>query len=250
MQWDFTNHCILFLNKTCYILRSLIPNLFTAANLFFGCLAIVYIFKGNLAIVPYFTVASLVADFFDGFVARLLGVPSEMGKELDSLADMVSFGVVPGAILYTLLLDSHLINGVIHWASLGFILTVVSAFRLAKFNLDTRQTSGFIGLATPACSSFIISLIFFTNLPPYSQYLANTYLLLFLTALFSYLLIAEIPMFALKFKSYGWNGNQVRYLFIILSLGLFFLLGWLSVPLVIALYIGLSIFNNLVLQND
>jgi len=231
-------------------LKKQIPNLFTSLNLFSGCTALFCVFYGFYFHAAVFLCISLVADFMDGFMARKLNAYSAFGKEIDSLADMVSFGVVPGAILYTLLLDSHLANGQLFWASLGFILTIFSAFRLAKFNLDTRQTSGFIGLATPACTSFIVSLIFFINLSPYSQYLANSYVLLAITALFSYLLIAEIPMFAFKFKHYKWAGNQVRFLFIILSLGLAAFLGWLSVPLVIALYVGLSVFNNLVLKND
>ena len=224
-----------------------LPNTLTLVNLFFGCLALVFIFSpGGLQFVPYCTVVSLVADFFDGMAARFTKTQSNIGKELDSLADMVSFGAVPGAILYTLLTfyfksvsTSESEWQIMMYSSPAFLVTLFSALRLAKFNLDERQSEGFIGLATPACTIFIIGmlLVFLRNDFGLSQYILNPFTLFVLVAALSYLLIAEIPMFSFKFKSFGWAGNEIRYVFIIVSLILLAALKFAGISLVIVLYV-------------
>jgi CDP-diacylglycerol--serine O-phosphatidyltransferase len=235
-----------------------LPNTLTLVNLFFGCLALVFIFSpGGLQYVPYCTVVSLVADFFDGMAARFTKTQSNIGKELDSLADMVSFGAVPGAILYTLLTfyfksvsTSESEWQIMLYSSPAFLVTLFSALRLAKFNIDERQSEGFIGLATPACTIFIIGLllVFLRNDFGMSQFILSPAFLFVLIAALSYLLIAEIPMFSFKFKSFGWAGNEIRYVFIIVSVVLLAALKFAGISLAIVLYvlgsIGLMINGN------
>ena len=234
-----------------------LPNALTCLNLLCGCLALTFIFQGRLVSAAYLIGLAAVADFFDGLVARALRVSSPIGKDLDSLADMVSFGVAPGAIMYKLLgsgLTKQLVLGGIspyaqpttwHYVLplLGFVITIFSALRLAKFNNDTRQTNSFIGLPTPACTLVVASLplILATNELGANDYLLNPWVLLGLSALLSGLLVAELPLFALKFKNLRWVGNRRRFIFVALALGL---VGWLraaGVPLAVLLYVLLSV---------
>jgi CDP-diacylglycerol--serine O-phosphatidyltransferase len=251
-----------------------IPNIITCGNLFCGCLAIVSAFKGNLVYSAYFVGIAAVLDFFDGFVARLLKVGGEMGKQLDSLADMVTFGVVPGVIIFMMLLNSsnisyegYLLLEQNNWLPfLGFTITIFSCIRLAKFNIDTRQTSSFIGVPTPANTILICSLPLITNATKLNingqgslqdsgvssavnEFIFHPYFLLFLTFLMSYLLIAELPLFALKFKNFGWPDNKIRYIFLIISAILLILFQFIAIPFIIFLYIILSIINNLINKN-
>lgn len=196
--------------------------------------------------------ASLIFDFLDGFTARALKAYSPMGKELDSLADMVTFGFVPGAVMYHLFTNS--VPLVLYqneiWARaisfLPFIITIFSALRLAKFNIDTRQSDSFIGVPTPANTVLIIGLALVIhddrfNLTPT---ILNSYFIAGSCMVLSYLLVAEIPMFALKFKSFAWAPNKVQYLFLILSLLSIIFLQFAGIPLVIILYIILSLVQN------
>lgn len=228
-----------------------LPNLLTLINLFAGCIALVLIFSaGGLQYVPYCTLISLVADFFDGFAARFTKNATSIGKELDSLADVVSFGAVPGAILYTLLTfhfksisESENEWQVMLYSSPAFLVTLFSALRLAKFNLDTRQSDGFIGLATPACTIFVVGvlLIFLGNSYSLSPTLLNPLLLYGMSAVLSYLLISEIPMFSFKFKHFGLDGNKIRYVFIIASVILLAVFKFAGIALVIITYILTSL---------
>ena len=256
-----------------------IPNVITCGNLFCGCLAIVAAFKGNLVMTAYLVGIAAVLDFFDGFVARLLKVGGEMGKQLDSLADMVTFGVVPGVVMFQLMSASTKLNGKStillandigsYWLLLSFLITIFSAIRLAKFNIDTRQTDSFIGVPTPANSILICSfpLIMCQVLPNmtspefenaaewsahfgswntiFSYTLQNPYFLIGLTLLMSYLLVAELPLFALKFKNFGWPDNKIRYSFLIISVILLILFQFIAIPFIIFLYIVLSVINNM-----
>ncbi|MBO2011816.1 CDP-alcohol phosphatidyltransferase family protein [Hymenobacter negativus] len=229
-----------------------LPNAVTCINLLFGCLALTAIFNGQLALGAYFVGAAAVADFFDGLLARALRVSSAIGKDLDSLADMVSFGVVPGAILFQLLLKSltapepglHTLAG---WGSylpyLGFIVSVFSALRLAKFNNDTRQTTSFIGLPTPACTLVVASLplILLSDQFGITSIILNPLVLLGLTVLLSGLLVAELPLFALKFKNLRWADNRRRFLFVLLAAGLLLALHATAVPLVVLIYVLMSV---------
>ncbi len=223
-------------------LKSAIPSIFTLLNLFLGCVALVQIFTGNIELVPWIIFGSAIADFLDGFVARLLKTASEIGKQLDSLADMVSFGLVPGAILYQLFtIGGH--GG--FWPYLGFSVTLFSAIRLAKFNLDTRQTDDFIGLATPACTMFFVGLIFLLDDAQFEwdQLLLDRYFLLSISIIFSLLLIAEIPMFANKFKSYRFSDNRFRYSIIFLGVLLVILFKGSGLAMSILLYILANTFT-------
>ncbi len=231
-----------------------VPNTITCLNLFCGCLSIVSSFNGHLEMAAYFIFAAAVFDFFDGFAARWLKAYSAIGKELDSLADMVSFGVAPASIMYAMLLPAIAKHGLpvetytCGWfvASLAFIIAIFSALRLANFNIDTRQTESFIGLPTPANALFICSLAF-TSLDTgwLASLTGNMFFLLAVTALFSYLLVAELPLFSLKFKSFDWGKNKTRYIFIILSAVILIILHWAGLAAVIVVYVILSVLTNM-----
>lgn len=231
-----------------------LPNILTLINLFSGCLAVVFIFNGNLELVPIFTLVSLVADFFDGFAARFNKTFTDLGKQLDSLADMVSFGLVPGAVIYFLLHYSNI--DFMHDPSLhntiasspAFLITLFAALRLAKFNIDTRQSDGFIGLATPAATMFVIGILLLSLHPIQGLsgvFTGRTALYIYILVL-SLLMVAELPMFSFKFKSFGWKGNEIRYLFIILSVVLIATLKFAAVSLIIVLYILISVAQKLI----
>ncbi|NML66176.1 CDP-diacylglycerol--serine O-phosphatidyltransferase [Hymenobacter sp. RP-2-7] len=230
-----------------------LPNALTCLNLLCGCLALTFIFQGSLVTAAYFVGLGAVADFFDGLVARALRVSSPIGKDLDSLADMVSFGVVPGAIMFKLLQKTlpPPTFGYLEMFSAksffipfcGFLITIFSALRLAKFNNDTRQTTSFIGLPTPACTLVVASLPLILAGDEFglAGFILNPWVLLGLTVVLSGLLVAELPLFALKFKNLRWLGNRRRFLFVVLALGL---VGWLraaGVPLAVLLYVLLSV---------
>lgn len=220
-----------------------IPNFITSLNLFSGCIAAMLAFQGNLELAAYFVLIAAVLDFMDGLAARALKAYSEIGKQLDSLADMVSFGFVPGVFIYRMLLNNLNANGLPEiLAYAGFIITVFSALRLAKFNIDTRQTENFIGLATPANTLFFIGIPFVLGIPSEAlSLLNNPIILLILTLGFSYLLVSEIPLFSLKFKSLALNPNLHRYLLLILSLILIIFFKFAAIPMIIVIYLILSI---------
>ncbi|UYZ61718.1 CDP-alcohol phosphatidyltransferase family protein [Hymenobacter weizhouensis] len=222
-------------------MKNHLPNAVTCLNLFAGCLALSSIFAGRLELASYFVALAALFDFFDGLLARALHASSPIGKDLDSLADMVSFGVVPGAFLFDLLMQAG--SGLPSWVPYGgFIVTVFSALRLAKFNNDTRQTTSFIGLPTPACTILVASLPLILTYDTFGvqRLILNPWVLLGLTVLLSGLLVAELPLFALKFKNLRWQDNQVRFVFLLLSVGLLLVLQAAAVPLIILLYVLLS----------
>ncbi|EJF10356.1 phosphatidylcholine/phosphatidylserine synthase [Pontibacter sp. BAB1700] len=179
----------------------------------------------------------------------MLKAYSEIGKQLDSLADMVSFGAVPGAIMFALLSQAEASVLSIPADILpffGFLITIFSALRLAKFNIDTRQAESFIGVPTPACSMFIgsLPLILATSGNLYDNVILNPYFLLVVTVVFSYLLVAELPLFALKFKNLTWKDNAIRFVFLGISVILLALAKFAAIPLIIVLYVVLSIFKK------
>ena len=227
-----------------------IPNAITCLNLFSGCLALYFAFKGELVITAYLVGLAAVFDFLDGMVARLIGAYSEIGKQLDSLADVVSFGVVPGAILFILLqrADASFFGiPAESFALFGFLVTIFSALRLAKFNIDTRQTDSFIGLPTPACTLLVASLPLILEttdgLLAY-EIILNPVVLVTLTVILSYLLVAELPLFALKFKNFTWQDNAIRFVFLGLSVLLVVLLQYAAIPFIILLYVLLSVIKR------
>ncbi len=237
-------------------MRKHIPNFVTMINLFCGCCALVCVFYDHFYWVFIFLVFSGIADYFDGMIARLLKVKSPLGKELDSLADVVSFGVVPGAIVYMLLTKSPIgIESdfpVKWWALAGFLITIFSALRLAKFNLDERQTEDFIGLNTPACTMFIagLMLIYEFDKGGMAEFIVQPVFLYGVVVLFSFLLVAELPMFSFKFKGMQWRGNENRIIFIIVALGLLVFLREAAFSLIIVLYVLYSLTRYFLLKNS
>jgi CDP-diacylglycerol--serine O-phosphatidyltransferase len=220
-------------------MKRLVPNALTCANLLSGCVGIVFAFKGRLDIAAYAVLVSGIFDFFDGFSARLLNVKSLIGKELDSLADMVSFGFLPGVVMYQLLEQSDYASPFLSF--MGFLITIFSALRLAKFNLDTRQTEDFIGLNTPMNTLFIVSLPFIQK--DYPGLINSTILLIAVTVLMCWLLVCEIKIFSLKFGSIKWIHNKTKFVFLIMSAVLIAFLKFAAIPIVLVLYILSSIIH-------
>ena len=220
-----------------------IPNTVTCCNLISGCIATWFAFQGRADMALLFIVIGAVFDFFDGMSARLLGVSSPIGKELDSLADDITFGFAPSAIVFDYLRpETELLPFVV------FVMAAFSALRLAKFNLDERQAMGFIGLPTPANALFWGALIVGAGeWMKTAPFIGPNLSLIILAGVFisCYLLVCEVPMFALKFKHWGWKGNEIKYLFLLSSAVIlaFFLIKGLA--MVIAWYVLLSILTNL-----
>jgi len=210
-----------------------IPNTITCLNLFSGCVGVWFAFNGNYPGVALAIIFSAIFDFLDGMAARLLRAYSPMGKELDSLADVVSFGLVPGALVFQMLSVDYIHT----YAYLGFLLTIFSALRLAKFNIDERQSSSFIGLPVPANAIFWAGIALAWS----EWFIANPYVLIALAVLFSYLLVAEIPMFSLKFKNLSWTENKLQFIFLGGCLLLIVLLWRKAIAPLILWYILLSV---------
>src|SRR5690606_8246953 len=240
-----------------------IPNIITLLNLFAGTIAVLYAVEGNLVMAAIFVTVGIFFDFFDGLAARLLDVKSELGLQLDSLADMVTSGVVPGIVMFQLLSkalsggegapsewidDSNLLTcDFPTLALIGLFITLASCYRLAKFNLDERQTDSFIGLPTPANALLILSLpliLIFQLQPWVFDVILNEWFLIGLTLFSCYMLNAEIPLFALKFKTWGFAENKLRYFFILLSLVLLIIFQFVAIPLIILSYLILSLIGN------
>ncbi|MEJ5148713.1 MULTISPECIES: CDP-alcohol phosphatidyltransferase family protein [unclassified Sphingobacterium] len=216
-----------------------IPNTITCLNLFSGCIGVLMALKGDYMTTAYCVLASGIFDFFDGMVARLLHVKSNIGKELDSLADMVSFGFLPGAILYMLLSEVFIEQPL--FAYLGFVVTVFSALRLAKFNLDERQTTDFIGLNTPMNTFYVLSLPFIAE--KYPDIILNPFFLLISTALTSFLLVSEIRLFSMKLSSLALSENKYKFIFVILAVVLFAIFQFVALPIILLSYILLSLLH-------
>ncbi|NLZ73384.1 MAG: CDP-diacylglycerol--serine O-phosphatidyltransferase [Bacteroidales bacterium] len=225
-----------------------IPNLITCLNLFSGCIACVMAFEGKYTLALGFIILGAIFDFFDGFFARLLQAYSPIGKELDSLADDISFGLAPAIIVFTFLREPDLSYPIFlldiktRLPYLAFLIAVFSALRLAKFNVDTRQTDSFIGLPTPANALFWSS--FIAGSKELLLTYTNVIYILVLVFIFSGLLVMEIPMFSLKFKSFTWKENKIRYLFLLVCIPLIFLFKLSGVAAVILWYIILSLLTQ------
>ncbi len=235
-------------------MRRHLPNILTVSNLFCGVLAILAVLSGWWQLTAILTITSLLADFLDGFLARRLGVASPIGKELDSLADLISFGLVPGLVLAWMGGLSAVFTGEASFWSIplahqvaigvGLLIPAFSAVRLAKFNLDVRQTDQFIGVPTPANTILVISLWLIAERFPghwLSGLLAQPWLLVGLGALLCFLLVAKFPLLALKFKDFSWRNNRSRYLLIGGSALLLIGFRFFAPPAVFLLYLGLSV---------
>ena len=246
-------------------MKKYIPNLFTLLNLFSGVLAILMAASDRLVAAAGFVLLGIFFDFFDGFFARKFNVQGELGKQLDSLADVVTSGVVPGIVMFQLLLHTARDRWFMElsceegsWSTfdetfyyfipfIGLVIPLAAAYRLANFNIDERQTDSFIGLPTPAFAIFVISLPLILAYDP-GSFLANwiqsSYVLIGITLAGCYIMNANLPLFSLKFKSYGWKGNEFPYVFLGLSALLLLFFNLVGVPLTILLYVVMSMIQN------
>ena len=216
-----------------------LPNFLTCCNLICGCLGIVFVLENRGIPAAYLVWLAGIFDFFDGFAARMLKVSSPIGKELDSLADVVSFGVLPSLVMYKLITEST-DSSVLPYV--GFTIAVFSALRLAIFNVDETQRDSFRGLNTPANTLFITSLPLLYN--HVGRWLYQTEVLIAITLIFSFLLVSRIQFFAFKFKNFRWEDNRIRFTFLILAVLLLITLQVLAIPIIIILYVVLSLLEN------
>lgn len=224
-----------------------IPNAITSLNLLSGMVGIVFVLQGKIEWGAYFILLAALFDFLDGFVARMLKVHSEIGKQLDSLADLVTFGVLPSFILLKMVDENPTFT---YLPYVTLIVGIFSALRLAKFNIDTRQTDRFIGVPTPANALLISTLPFFiAKFSGLGELIAQPESLVILSIIMSLLLVAEIPLIALKFKSFGIKENIFRYLTLLIGIGCIISLGLAGIPIVIISYIVLSVLEGLISKN-
>lgn len=236
-----------------------IPNIFTLLNLLSGTIAVIFAVENNLIAAAFMVFLGIFFDFWDGFAARLLGVQGELGKQLDSLADVVTSGVVPGIVLFKLInqtaamgyweteSDFWFSETVSPYAFIGLLFTLGAAYRLAHFNIDTRQTTSFIGLPTPAAALVVLSLplmLAYSAFDWVNYLLLNKWVLIILTLVLCYVMNAEVRLFALKFKNYTWRDNKVKYIFVLLIATLTILLQFAAIPVIILLYMLLSLFYD------
>ena len=238
-----------------------IPNIITSLNLLCGCVAIMFAVSGDLVSASFFAFAGIFLDFFDGLAARVLNAQSQVGLQLDSLADVVTSGVLPGIVMVQLLSEaltgtsldiSAIFSDTANNTSIesylpftGLLIAVASGYRLAKFNVDTRQTTSFIGLPVPANTLLILSLpliISFQASQQITEVILTPWFLIIITLVSCVLLNAEIPLFGLKFKTWNFKDNAVRYLFLIASILLLVVLKFIAIPIIIFLYILVSVF--------
>ena len=238
-----------------------IPNIITSLNLLCGCVAIMFAVSGDLVSASFFAFAGIFLDFFDGLAARVLNAQSQVGLQLDSLADVVTSGVLPGIVMVQLLSEALTgtsldISAIFSSTSnntsiesylpfIGLLIAVASGYRLAKFNIDTRQTTSFIGLPVPANTLLILSLpliISFQASQQITELILTPWFLIIITLVSCVLLNAEIPLFGLKFKTWNFKDNAVRYLFLIASILLLVVLKFIAIPIIIFLYILVSLF--------
>lgn len=224
-----------------------IPNTLTSCNLFSGCIASTLAFQGNYQGAFTFIILGAVFDFFDGMSARLLKAPSDIGKELDSLADLTTFGLAPSVMIFSVMKEmfypSFLTNFSTIMPYIAFLIAVFSALRLAKFNIDPRQTTSFIGMPTPANALFWGSLIVGEHDYIVSEKF-SIFIMIWFILLLSWMLVAEIPMFSLKFKNLSWASNKIRFIFLIICIPLILILGISSFAAIITIYVLLSIFTQ------
>ena len=235
-----------------------VPNFITLCNLASGLIALIYAFDTHYQMAFVWVCIGIFFDFWDGFFARILKAQSPVGLQLDSLADMVTSGVVPGLVMYQMLAgiadmreeynlsSDNFYLGILPYV--GFIITLGSCYRLAKFNVDNRQTDSFIGLPTPANALFIMSLPVILAHSDGDSFifslLSNPYVLIGITLLSAFMLNAEIPLFSLKVKYFNWETNKIQVIFLVVSILLLFFFQYIGIPLIILLYVIMSVINN------
>lgn len=228
-------------------LKKHLPNTITCCNLLSGCLSILFVFSGRPVAASIMIFVAGIFDFFDGFAARLLNAHSPIGGDLDSLSDVVSFGVAPGFIMYRLMCDGIAqpilpIGDFDVFPCFAFLLPVFSAVRLAKFNVDTRQTTSFIGLPTPPMAIFMASLpLAFWQLGRIGQPVLNPWLCLGIVLIFSFMMVCNRAFFSFKMKKATWKGNEVRWIFLILAVAGFAVFRFVALPFILLTYILMSL---------
>lgn len=242
-----------------------IPDFFTLLNLFCGCIAIVCAFYNQYMLVPYFVIGSYTADFLDGMAARALNTTSEIGKELDSLADMVSFGVLPGVLVFLMLQDIFQAQSIANTFSpvnagigkhfgailtpalLGFLITLGAAFRLAKFNIQAA-TDSFRGLSTPPASGFFfgIYMLYHGATNNFSSIVSNPYFLIGCVVVITFFMNAPLDMISNKVKNFKWRGNELRWVMFLIFMVLLFTTGWAAFSLMVLIYVIISLLQNTV----
>lgn len=259
-----------------------LANILTAFNLLSGVLSIVLALHGRIDLAPFFILAAFLFDFLDGFVARKMGTSGPLGVQLDSLADMVTFGVAPGIMVMVLMvmdvpgfisnhhyeliqfdfnywLESLIAGNSDYYLPLAaLVIPFFSLFRLAKFNIDERQTTSFRGLPTPAHTAFYLSfplVLSYDHLTVKENWdslwwIYDQHFLLAVALVFSILLVTELPLFSLKFKTFGWKNNEIRYVFLLISLGFIIGFGFWAFSLIVFLYLILSIIENSILKKE
>lgn len=223
-----------------------IPNIITLLNLLCGCIALVFVSQSNFEMAFYFVCLGIFFDFFDGFFARLFQVSSPLGLQLDSLADMVTSGVVPGYVMFMMMQKAQN-PSVLFFSYLGFVITLGACYRLANYNIDTRQTDSFIGLPTPANALFILSLplvLEYSNSLIALEILSNYWILFLITLVSAYIMNAEIPLFSLKIKEFSFKKTKLQIVFLGLSVLLLVSYNYLGVALAILSYVLLSVISN------
>ena len=239
-----------------------IPNFITLLNLLSGSIAVVFAIQGNMVMAALLVALGIFFDFFDGMAARMLDVRSEIGLQLDSLADMITSGLVPGIVMFQLLIQAlpqevemgqwNSEMNYFQWdfpvlALVGFVITMASGYRLAKFNIDDRQTDSFIGLPTPANALLILSLPLILIFQPQqwvTYIILNPWFLIGLSLFSAYIQNAELPLFALKFSNWSFAQNKFRYFFLIMCVALVLFLKFIAIPLISIVYVLLSIVRN------
>ena len=242
-------------------IKAQIPNLFTMLNLFCGCVTLVMVSDNKFDLAFYFVCLGIFFDFFDGFFARRLNVSGPLGVQLDSLADMVTSGVVPGYVMYKMLYEIEFLvviseyhkfnsNVIFYIPFIGFIITLGACYRLAKFNIDERQSDSFIGLPTPANALFITSIPLVITAYEHNQQLVEIFMnksfLVAITIISAYIMNAEIPLFSLKIKDFSFSKYKLQIFFLAISVLMLIFLQILAVPLIIIIYVLLSVINNMV----
>ncbi len=232
-------------------IKNSVPNLLTLSNMLAGILSIYVGMTGDLPLAAYLIFIAAMLDFLDGFAARLLNASSEIGAQLDSLSDMVSFGVAPGFIMFKMIIDSHGLPGSGSTLGtilpfMGFMVPLFAALRLAKFNVDENQQTSFLGMPTPGVAILIASFpiirgYLYDGQGLFYQVITDSYFLLGITVVVSVLMVLPLPMMAFKFKTFGWKENIIKYSFILISILLIMMLKFVAIPLIICLYLLLSL---------
>ena len=245
------------------IIKKNIANIITLSNLLCGLISILYAFGGHLNIASGVVILGAILDLLDGFFARLLKTHSTIGKQLDSMADLITFGVAPAIIMFQLLflLEYNVFfNPFENWESriaykksfiayTALLIPLFSALRLSKFNIDKKQTHNFIGMPTPESALFLISIaVIINSYPNYFllDYITNIKTISILIVIICFLMVSKLPLFSLKFKNYNWSENKMRYLFIICIIILLWQFYFAAIPFIVILHIILSILNNLI----